>query len=207
MTDLFSPEGFEETGRGPLYVQLSRRIADGIATGRLTPGESLPPERDMAAMTGLSRVTVRKAVQALVASGQLIQKRGSGTYVAPKVERLEQALQLNAEARGDLRRFEQTDVGFHYALAAITGNPILAAVHDALVEWLTSQRTIALSMPGVEAAAFAAHQRIFAAVRAGDANAAGDAMGQHLQEISEIIRNAAAPPAGVATQTAMGTEA
>ncbi len=104
MTDLFSPEGFEETGRGPLYLQLSRRIADGITTGRLSAGESLPPERDMAALTGLSRVTVRKAVQALVASGQLIQKRGSGTYVAPKVERLEQALSLLTSFSEDMAR-------------------------------------------------------------------------------------------------------
>lgn len=104
MTGLFSPEGFEEVGRGPLYVQLSRRIGDGIAAGSLKPGESLPAERDMASMTGLSRVTVRKAVQALVASGQLVQRRGSGTYVAPRVERLEQALSLLTSFTEDMHR-------------------------------------------------------------------------------------------------------
>ena len=96
------------------------------------------------------------------------------------------------EARGDADRFEQTDVGFHYVLATITGNPIFTAVHDALVDWLTSQRTIALSVAGVEAAALAAHQRIFDAVRQGDPNAAGEAMARHLQEISEIIQRASA---------------
>jgi GntR family transcriptional regulator len=35
-------------------------------------------------MTGLSRVTVRKGVAELVASGQLVQRRGSGTFVAPR---------------------------------------------------------------------------------------------------------------------------
>jgi GntR family transcriptional regulator len=104
MTGLFAPEGVDEAGRGPLYRQLSRRIADGIASGALKPGESLPPERDMAAMTGLSRVTVRKAVQSLVAAGQLIQRRGSGTYVAPRVERLEQALSLLTSFTEDMRR-------------------------------------------------------------------------------------------------------
>ena len=53
MERLFSPDGFDETGAGPLYLQLQRRIADAIAAGRLAPGDSLPPERDMAAMTGL----------------------------------------------------------------------------------------------------------------------------------------------------------
>ncbi|WP_102224568.1 GntR family transcriptional regulator [Acidimangrovimonas sediminis] len=104
MIPLFSPEGFDDSGHGPLYRQLSRRIGEGIANGLLKPGETLPPERDMATMTGLSRVTVRKAVQALVESGQLVQRRGSGTYVAPKVERLEQALSLLTSFSEDMRR-------------------------------------------------------------------------------------------------------
>lgn len=101
---LFSAEGFDETGAGPLYLQLQRRIADAIASGRLKPGDSLPPERDMAAMTDLSRVTIRKAVQALVASGHLVQRRGSGTFVAAKVERLEQALSLLTSFTEDMVR-------------------------------------------------------------------------------------------------------
>ena len=104
MSDLFSPDAFSDSGGGPLYVQLHRRIADAIASGRLRPGDNLPPEREMAAMTGLSRVTVRKGVEALVGSGQLIQKRGSGTFVAPRVERLEQALSLLTSFTEDMAR-------------------------------------------------------------------------------------------------------
>ena len=102
--DPFSPRGFSETGHGPLYLQLQRRIADAIASGRLGPGDSLPPEREMASMTGLSRVTVRRGVQELVASGQLVQRRGSGTFVARKVERLEQALSLLTSFTEDMAR-------------------------------------------------------------------------------------------------------
>lgn len=104
MDAIFSPEGFDATGAGPLYLQLQRRIADAVASGRLSPGDSLPPERDMAALTGLSRVTIRKAVEGLVAQGQLIQKRGSGTFVAPKVERMEQALSLLTSFTEDMAR-------------------------------------------------------------------------------------------------------
>lgn len=104
----YSPDGFEQVGAGPLYLQLQRRIADAIASGRLRPGDSLPPERDMAAMTGLSRVTVRRAVQELVASGQLQQRRGSGTFVATKVERLEQALSLLTSFTEDMARRGKT---------------------------------------------------------------------------------------------------
>ncbi|WP_207100214.1 GntR family transcriptional regulator [Paracoccus shandongensis] len=102
--DPFSPAGFEATGHGPLYLQFQRRIADAIASGRLAPGDSLPPEREMASMTGLSRVTVRRAVQELVASGQLVQRQGSGTFVARKVERLEQALSLLTSFTEDMAR-------------------------------------------------------------------------------------------------------
>ncbi len=104
MEQLFAPRGFDGPGTGPLYRQLQRRIADAIASGQLAVGDSLPPERDMAAMTGLSRVTVRKAVQALVASGLLSQRRGSGTFVAPRVERLEQALSLLTSFTEDMAR-------------------------------------------------------------------------------------------------------
>lgn len=108
MQDLFSPEAFAETGAGPLYLQLHRRIAEAIASGRLRPGDSLPAEREMAAITGLSRVTVRKGVEALVASGQLVQKRGSGTFVAPQVRRLEQALSLLTSFTEDMARRGRT---------------------------------------------------------------------------------------------------
>jgi GntR family transcriptional regulator len=100
---LFSPDGFAETA-GPLYLQLQRRIAGAVSSGRLKPGDSLPPERALAAMTGLSRVTVRKAVEGLVAAGQLMQRRGSGTFVAPRVERLEQALSLLTSFTEDMAR-------------------------------------------------------------------------------------------------------
>jgi GntR family transcriptional regulator len=101
---LFSPDGFESAGNGPLYLQLQRKIAAALASGHLSPGDCLPAERDIAQMTGLSRVTVRKAVQDLVTSGQLVQRRGSGTYVAQKVERLEQALSLLTSFTEDMSR-------------------------------------------------------------------------------------------------------
>lgn len=104
MIGAFSPEVFADQGRGPLYLQLGRRIADGIACGELGPGDALPPERELAAMTGLSRVTVRKAVAALVAAGQLVQRRGSGTFVAARIERVEQSLSRLTSFSEDMAR-------------------------------------------------------------------------------------------------------
>lgn len=104
MTDLFSASAFDSGASGPLYLQLQRHIAAALSAGALAPGDCLPAERDIATMTGLSRVTVRKAIQELVASGQLVQRRGSGTYVAQKVERLEQALSLLTSFTEDMSR-------------------------------------------------------------------------------------------------------
>ena len=102
---LFSPEAFADDGAGPLYLQLDAPDRARRSTaGALGPGESLPPEREMASLTGLSRVTVRKAVQALVQAGRLVQRRGSGTFVAPRVERVEQALSLLTSFSEDMAR-------------------------------------------------------------------------------------------------------
>lgn len=108
MRDLFAPLPQDTRAAGPLYLQLQRRLAEAVAEGRLVAGQGLPAERDMAAKMGLSRVTVRKAVQALAEAGVLVQRRGSGTYVAPKVERLEQALSLLTSFTEDMGRRGKT---------------------------------------------------------------------------------------------------
>ena len=101
---LFRAEDFADEGAGPLYLRLTRRIGEAIEAGALKPGESLPPERELAALTGLSRVTVRKAVQTLVQAGRLVQRRGSGTFVTPRVEKVEQALSLLTSFSEDMAR-------------------------------------------------------------------------------------------------------
>lgn len=77
---------------GPRYVQLRRRLAEGIETGVLPPNSSLPPERELAEITDLSRVTVRKAIQELVREGIVEQRQGSGSFVRARVGRVEQSL-------------------------------------------------------------------------------------------------------------------
>lgn len=88
---VFSNAAFSGAG-GPRYLQLKRMIEEAISSGALRPGEALPAEREIAVRTELSRVTVRKAVQDLVRDGLLIQRHGSGTFVAPRIGRVEQSL-------------------------------------------------------------------------------------------------------------------
>ncbi len=101
---LFADSSFSAAVSGPLYLQLQRHLAEAIRSGKLSPGDSLPAERDMALQTGLSRVTIRKAVQALVAEGLLVQRHGSGTFIAQKRQKLEQALSLLTSFTEDMAR-------------------------------------------------------------------------------------------------------
>lgn len=89
---------------GPLYLQLKRWIEDAVARGALRPGDALPSERDLASKVEISRVTVRKAVQHLVRDGVLIQRHGSGTFVAPQQSRVEQSLSQLTSFTEDMAR-------------------------------------------------------------------------------------------------------
>lgn len=66
----------------PLYYQLQQQLRQAILDGRMAPGASLPPEPDLADSAGVSRFTVRQAVEQLVREGLVRRERGRGTFVA-----------------------------------------------------------------------------------------------------------------------------
>lgn len=65
----------------PLYFQLAQQIEQAIERGELKPGERLDNEVRFADRHGLSRPTVRQAIQELVRKGLLVRRRGVGTQV------------------------------------------------------------------------------------------------------------------------------
>ncbi|CAN7488650.1 GntR family transcriptional regulator [Phenylobacterium sp. LjRoot225] len=71
----------------PLYRQLQRAIREAIQKQVLAPDDALPAERDMADELGVSRITVRKALEGLVSEGLLTRRQGAGTFVASRVEK------------------------------------------------------------------------------------------------------------------------
>jgi len=80
--------GFEPAeGRGPLYRRLEERLRHAIESGAVKPEQALPSERDLAEDFGISRITVRKALDGLVGSGLLVRRQGAGTFVAGRVEK------------------------------------------------------------------------------------------------------------------------
>lgn len=71
----------------PLYYQVKRMIMNELASGNLKLGNKLPVENEFCECLGLSRPTVRLALNELVAEGILVRKKRSGTFVAePKIE-------------------------------------------------------------------------------------------------------------------------
>ncbi len=89
---------------GPLYLQLKRWIEEAIHSGSISPGDALPSERDLALKVDVSRVTVRKAVLQLVKDGALVQRHGSGTFVASRNQRVEQSLSQLTSFTEDMAR-------------------------------------------------------------------------------------------------------
>ncbi len=104
VSDFLDPAKWLTEHAGPRYLQLRRRIEEGIQDGILPPEAPLPPERDLATLTGLSRVTVRKATQSMVEDGLITQRQGSGSFVAPKSHRVEQSLSRLTSFTEDMAR-------------------------------------------------------------------------------------------------------
>lgn len=68
----------------PLWLQLKHALRD-LVTFDLSPGDRIPTEAELCAHYGLSRITVRQAVTALVEEGLLHRQQGRGTFVrAPR---------------------------------------------------------------------------------------------------------------------------
>lgn len=65
----------------PLYANLARDLQAEIVGGKMPPGSVLPSEHELAATHGVSRQTVRAALNVLEREGLVERRRGAGTYV------------------------------------------------------------------------------------------------------------------------------
>jgi GntR family transcriptional regulator len=71
----------------PLYQQLQRGLRDAIEKRILAPDDALPSERQLAEELGISRITVRKAIDGLAAEGLLVSRQGSGNFVSNRIDK------------------------------------------------------------------------------------------------------------------------
>lgn len=72
----------QKTSERPLYKQLMQRLRNDITAGVYPSGERIPGEQALCEIYGVSRVTVRKALEEIVRGGFLVRRQGKGTFVA-----------------------------------------------------------------------------------------------------------------------------
>jgi GntR family transcriptional regulator len=108
-------------GGDPAWAQIEARLSEQIAGGEVAPGERLPPERELASTLGVSRMTVRQALDALARRGLVERGVGRGTFVrAARPElRLDGPLGLTAELAAQGLRAEA-----RVLLAAVEGEEL-----------------------------------------------------------------------------------
>lgn len=86
----------------PKYYQLKDILLRKIEDGDWQPEESIPSERELEEIYGVSRTTIRKALDILVSKGYLYREHGRGTFVA--FPRLQQSLHTLTSFTEDMRR-------------------------------------------------------------------------------------------------------
>jgi GntR family transcriptional regulator / MocR family aminotransferase len=119
-------------GAVPLHQQIEASIRDGIRSGRLPQGSSLPPTRTIAANLGVSRGVVVEAYQQLVAEGYLTSRSGGYTQIAIGPE---PAPPPPRPAPAPARRID-----FGYGRADLS--------HFPRVAWMRSIRRVLIEAPG-----------------------------------------------------------
>ena len=107
-----------------IVEQLEKRILDGV----LKPGDRLPPERQLAEEFGVSRPSLREAIQQLASRGLLSSRQGGGTWVTDRLETAfsdpwEKLLNQHQDLHGDLLEFRRVLEGAAARGAATRATP------------------------------------------------------------------------------------
>ncbi|MBU3175421.1 GntR family transcriptional regulator [Clostridium estertheticum] len=66
----------------PLHYQIKEILQEMIENEVLKPGDSIPTERELCKVQGVSRMTVNKAIMSLVNEGLIYRQQGKGTFVS-----------------------------------------------------------------------------------------------------------------------------
>ncbi|WP_293787145.1 FadR/GntR family transcriptional regulator [uncultured Aeromicrobium sp.] len=102
------------------------------------------------------------------------------------LHRIEEALRV---MEADIKAGGRGDVGdelFHGAVTAAAHSELLARMMSEIGELIAETRIESLGQPGRPRDSLAAHRRVAAAIRAGDATAAARAMHDHIEQVSDV---------------------
>lgn len=153
-----------------------RQIESMILEGSLKAGDALPPERTLAEQFGVSRPSLREAIQKLAARGLLTSRQGGGTYVSDQLEASfstpwQSMVASHPELRRDVLEFRRLLEGTSARMAAERATEADLRRLGDVVERLKSAHA-ARDLSAVSKADTALHQAI--------ADAAHNAMFSHV---------------------------
>ena len=98
----------------PIYRQIVNQVKYLVASGRLAPGDELPPIRVLAEQLLINPNTVARSYRELETAGILISRRGAGTYVSDQgspLARKERVRIISERIDGLLAEAQQMDIG------------------------------------------------------------------------------------------------
>ena len=110
----------------PLYEQLRVALRERLDSGVLAPGERLPSETELCQKYGVSRITVRQAMQGLEQEGLIRRTRGKGTVVAG--HRIEEVLPRIRSFTDEMRERHMTPGTRSVQVARVMADETLARV-------------------------------------------------------------------------------
>ncbi|MHB0775682.1 FadR/GntR family transcriptional regulator [Halomonas sp. WWR20] len=128
-------------GRGP-RPDIAERLADAIFSGRYVPGDLIPRELDLCEQYGVSRSTVRSALQTMVAAGLVVRISGQGT----RVRNFSEWHLLDPKVTEWMARYAQPNPRFQREIFAFR-----VAV-EPFVAWLAAQNATAADLLAIETA-------------------------------------------------------
>jgi DNA-binding FadR family transcriptional regulator len=194
----------EPRDRQPMLgVLVVEGLVDAIVSGRLAPGDALPPEGPLSEQFGVSRTVIRESVKRIEEKGLVSIARGRGTVVRPMtswntLDRvvltalikhdetlgiLDRAMQRMRENTTDEDAFRAADVEFHEAVMELSGNRLASNIARTLMDRaLESSRYHGVDTPDAFLVTVREHEAIHAAVTAGDPVRASEAMSGHVLE-------------------------
>jgi GntR family transcriptional regulator, sialic acid-inducible nan operon repressor len=167
---------------------LARMGLAAISHGERAKVLELTPQSIFRQMDVSAKIMLAKSADSLehLKSARIFFERGMVREAAVKskaedIERLRLLLGLQRQALGNSNAFIAADLEFHSAIAGMTGNPIYAAVSEAMLGWLREYHTEMLIWSGKETFTLSEHKEIITCIESKDPDAAEKAMVKHLE--------------------------
>ena len=163
-------------------IELRGRVRVGIASRARTQLVARLPAADPESALAVDPVEVRQVLEPAAAA--LAAERADRAAVAE----MERWVTLMAEGDRRGERIVDYDAGFHVSVARATRNRTMVEMIAALNSAVSASRERSFEPAGAGERAIAAHREILAAIAAGSAEDARDAMRRHLDDVEQLVR-------------------